>query len=1000
MNSEPIIRQIDHMTGDYWKSRISSQLHYLLQVGMSEKHALRSDIIKVAENLASRATKEGAVTRTLVLEAEQALADIPGVVERAKRYTLLLAGHAHIDMNWLWGWHETAALTVETVHTLLRLMEELPDFVFSQSQAAVYQILERYAPTLLDQVRHRINEGRWEVTATQWVEPDMNMPSGESQVRQLMEAKRYLTDLLGLAENSLDIAYLPDSFGHAATIPEIMVDGGVRYLYHCRGAADSHIYRWEAPSGRSLLAYREPRWYNEVVEPSMLKLVPDFCRAYNTSFALAVFGVGDHGGGPTIRDIQTARDMATWPVGPRIEFSSYRNFFTRLENEARDIPVVRGSRNAIFTGCYTSQSRIKRANKVSERSLYEAGLYATLARIVTRGGMGAIGTTTSAASALQDHGDTDSVLRRTALQEGWRRTLFNQFHDILPGTGIPDTREHALGSFQEAMAHALTVRNRALRVIAEHMAEPSASRSEHSERERPDSVHGWDTAVGAGPGFGAATFRAEPVGRDRGTIRLFRVFNSMAVQRYEAVEFTLWDWPADPALLEFVDESGTVLPHQVVEERSFYWSHHYTKVYVLVSVPGLGYTSVVARERTDPAVPDSTFHYHGVEEWLIETPRSLVLENRHLRAEFHEETLSLIGLLDKASGIDLINADTAGARMVLIDEEAKRMSSWLVGRHREQQGLVSRQGEAKLARSKSGLVSTLEYKLHVRDSEVRVTWRLTEGISRLDVRVEAEWREIGQESQSIPQLAFTVPVGYASKYYANDIPIGFETRGEMNQDFPAQSFVAAIPADGGSHSAAGAAGSSASPTLALASAGTYGYRVQDGLLTASLLRSSVDPDAYPEIGNRSFELSLLVTPTADLRSIHREVTRFLHPLQAISHRPTGSAPPTLPASHSFIELTAGTVVLTAVDLVDSAPNGTSGANTERQGEAAVLLRLFETDGVATTARLQCAFPVADARVESILGEEAPDAAASVEKENSVVVSIPAHRHVTLRLSLG
>ena len=129
-------------------------------------------------------------------------------------------------MNWMWSWHETVASTVATFQTMLKLMEEYPDFCFSQSQASVYQIIEEYAPELKESIQKRIQEGRWEVTASAWVETDKNMPSAESLLNHIRYTKKYLQESWGIDPQALNIDFSPDTFGHSANLPELDALGG------------------------------------------------------------------------------------------------------------------------------------------------------------------------------------------------------------------------------------------------------------------------------------------------------------------------------------------------------------------------------------------------------------------------------------------------------------------------------------------------------------------------------------------------------------------------------------------------------------------------------------------------------------------------------------------------------------------------------------------------------------------------------------------------------
>ena len=298
--------------------------------------------------------------------------------EEAKKFNMICAGHAHIDMNWMWGWNETVMVALDTFRTVLDLMDEYPDFTFSQSQASVYKILEDYAPEMLEEVKKRVKEGRWEVTASTWVEADKNMPNGESMARHILYTKRYLSRLLDIDPKVLNLDFEPDTFGHSQNVPEILHGGGIRYYYHCRGYEGPLLYKWLAPSGNYITVYREPLWYIAAISPDMVLYVPKFCTRHNMDTMLKVYGVGDHGGGPTRRDLERIKDMNTWPVFPRIRFGTFAEFYRLVDKVSHELPEIKGERNFVFTGCYTSQSRIKMANRVSEAALNEAEMFNTL----------------------------------------------------------------------------------------------------------------------------------------------------------------------------------------------------------------------------------------------------------------------------------------------------------------------------------------------------------------------------------------------------------------------------------------------------------------------------------------------------------------------------------------------------------------------------------------------------------------------------------------------
>ncbi len=454
----------------YWGDRIISQLEYANELSKLAGNQYDELIEQVISTLAERSQKGGAITQETALRGEETLQVLSPL---AKQQKLLCAGHAHIDMNWMWRWDETVAVTLDTFRTMLALLRDYPQFKFSQSQASVYQIVETYAPELLPEIKQRIHEGRWEVTASTWVEADKNLPNGESQARHLLLTRRYLRQLLDLKPENFSLDFEPDTFGHSANVPEILASAGVKYYYHCRGDKNPSLYRWLAPSGKSILAYLEPFWYLGYVDPSLARFVPSFCQQFGLDMALRVYGVGDHGGGPTRRDLQRILDMDTWPVFPTLRFGTFAEYFAQVEKIAGRLPEVKGEMNFVFTGCYSSQSRIKKANRLAEAALDVSERFCALA---------------ATSGAAYPH---------TAFTKAWRNTLFNQFHDIIPGSGVIDTREYALGLFQESLALANSQKMRAFQALL------PPEEIDHPQEGAPAV-----TSEGAGVGFGVEQYRS------------------------------------------------------------------------------------------------------------------------------------------------------------------------------------------------------------------------------------------------------------------------------------------------------------------------------------------------------------------------------------------------------------------------------------------------------------------------------------------------------------
>ena len=195
MTRKDKLKAIDtHRHEGRYAERICSELTYLDSLSNLRGGAYDSRVEQAADLLLSRIADDGVITASTVREVEASLADLSPA---AKSLTEIFVAHAHIDMNWQWGYNETATITVDTFRTMLELMREYPDFTYSQSQASVYRIVEENAPEMLEEIKQRAQEGRWEVSASTWVEADRNMSSGEAVARHHLYTLNYLPKLLG-----------------------------------------------------------------------------------------------------------------------------------------------------------------------------------------------------------------------------------------------------------------------------------------------------------------------------------------------------------------------------------------------------------------------------------------------------------------------------------------------------------------------------------------------------------------------------------------------------------------------------------------------------------------------------------------------------------------------------------------------------------------------------------------------------------------------------------
>ena len=855
-----------------------------------------------AAGVVAKALASGRLDRLdkAVGDAEAILAPVG---KTAKTYTIHCVGHAHIDMNWMWSWAETVACANDTFLTMLKLMDEFPDFCFTQSQASVYAILCDYNAERLEAVRRRVAEGRWEVAASHWVEGDKNIAAGEALARHLLYTRRFIKETLGLEADDVLIDWSPDTFGHAHTIPTIDSRGGVRHYYMCRGGADPKppVFWWQGPDGARILVNLETTWYNDHIGPHNAQAMLAFCAKTGIRDWMNVYGVGDHGGGPTRRDILRAIDMNTWPIFPAFGFSTTRRYFPLLEKHAQAWPVLDGELNYEFTGCYTSQAAIKHANRFGENYCLEAEAAAAVARR-------AVGRPVPA----------------EAIRESWINTLFGHFHDILPGSGNRMTREWQMGLFQRTAAATGIIKTESLRAIAAQ-ADTSFAGQAAPPDETPDRA---GTAIGGGPGRGTMLGGVTTAGHVTHGPRAFLAFNPTAWPRNEIVTATLWDVETgEPGAAKktFVVHTpdGKTLPAQRTDDGG-YWGHQYVDVAFPASVGALGYAACAVAEGDAPAPKGGVTCGGGFRGGEQQPVGDFTLENEHLAVAFDRHTGGIVRLLDKATGRDLASPDAPLALLEYVLERPRGMTAWVLGDPKEQR--------CPLAIDAFGpglagpYVASMVAKLKVNQSDVKVTYTLRAGQGQLDVAVEAHWVEIGGKETGVPALRMRFPLALAAAKARYEIPFGSIER-DLNrgQEVPALRW-----ADVTGKAPGGARGG-----MALLNDSKYGHSLDGSTLRLTLIRSTYEPDPLPEVGDHAIRMALVPhgkdLPVADLVRLG---AAFNHHLLIVS---TDVHAGRLPATASAVAAAPANVVVSSVR--------------PAQDDDAIIVHLFETAGKKTAAKV-------------------------------------------------
>ncbi|MET3141869.1 UNVERIFIED_ORG: alpha-mannosidase [Arthrobacter sp. UYEF10] len=349
------------------------------------------------------------------------LAEVLSRPAYASAHQLVATGHAHIDSAWLWPVRETIRKCARTFSNVVALMDEDPGFVFSCSSAQQLAWMKEFYPELFSRIREKVKAGQFVPVGGMWVESDTNMPGGEAMARQFIEGKNFFLDEFGVECRE---AWLPDSFGYSAALPQIVKSAGSRWFltqkisWNQVNRMPHHTFNWEGIDGTRLFTHFPPvDTYNaELSGRELAHAERNFRDHGHGNSSLVPFGYGDGGGGPTREMLAAASRTADLEGSPKVRVGSAESFFTQAEEEYSSLPVWVGEMYLeLHRGTYTSQAQTKRGNRRSEHLLREAELWCSTA-------------------AVRNPGSFEYPAAE--LKRLWRLVLLQQFHDILPGSSI------------------------------------------------------------------------------------------------------------------------------------------------------------------------------------------------------------------------------------------------------------------------------------------------------------------------------------------------------------------------------------------------------------------------------------------------------------------------------------------------------------------------------------------------------------------------------------
>lgn len=365
-----------------------------------------------------------------------------------ERNTYYLVGNAHLDPMWQWRWQEGSMEAKATLRSALDRMKEFPDFRFVCSSASIFQWVEEFAPEMFAEIKQRIQEKRFIIVGGWHVQPDCNLPSGEAFARHALYAQRYFKEAL---DTTATVGYCVDSFGHCATLPMILKNGGMDSYIFMRPRAEekemeSDVFDWIAPDGTSVLTYRiglYGAWF--ATSEELNKTIADLEDYTHSNLPMLPFfyGVGNHGGGPTIRHLELLEQYKKDHPEKELIYSDLQDFFDRIRSCGQPIPHYTGELQHHASGCYAAEPRVKAAIRRAESDLIAAESYGSLS------------------SAL-----CGKPSKNETFKNAWNAVCFCHFHDSMGGCSIKEAHDDTLDMLGMAKYAAAVEENNALQTIS------------------------------------------------------------------------------------------------------------------------------------------------------------------------------------------------------------------------------------------------------------------------------------------------------------------------------------------------------------------------------------------------------------------------------------------------------------------------------------------------------------------------------------------------------
>jgi len=851
------------------------------------------------------------------------------------RDTIHVVGHAHMDMNWLWTYSETMKMCNDNLRQAVAFMDEFPDYTMLQSQASVYRFVEMVDPPLFDLVKKYVKEGRLELAGGMWTEGDTNLSSGEAISRSFLLGQRYFQQQFG---QMAKIGWLPDNFGHISQLPQLLKQAGMDYYYFHRCKPYKGTFWWTGTDGSTVLCYANDTYNGRITQElkdEFQKITPDKNRL------LHITGIGDHGGGPTRREIELVHQLDNTRGYPAVKFSTVGNFFDKVSKEMNGRPTHRGEMQYIFEGCYTTVAEIKEGNRNSENSLYRSEFFNTLRWL---------------------QGDTYPA---SELRNLWTTVTFNQFHDILPGSAIYEANKEAIARYTEVQRISKELGDYAFRKMADEVKFQS------------------------GMGQPVVAYNLQPVSRK--TLVEAEVYSHESPATIRPVG---WGSYYGSKNITPVDKGQGNVPTVLVRDGS---GKTYPAQIVWAKTTPPGVTSKIQFVVDDfPAGGYKTFYVDTEKPGVYNNPipfNDNTFDTDYFRIKVDMSTGAIVSLVDKRTQTEFVRE---GGRLntlrITLEDRRGGMKSWVINRTVGEFNVTDIRS-VKLVENGPVRACIETEKAWGKSKFIERTY-IYRSYPRIDYDMEVHWLETGSRTEDSPMLRAVFPLALQDARFYSQVPFdiiespadgliggkplpeyisirndyGNVAEARDGQEVPAQKWVDVNNGKTG---------------IALINKTRYGHAYHKGDLKITLMRAAGEPDIYPNLGK--FNISYALYPHAgDWKSVvWQEGETFNVPVIA-------AEPPSLAIAKnratraeeaSFLAVAPANVSL-------------SGMKQSEEGNE-MIIRVVEIEGKETTATIALPVAAQSARRLSILELPLADASQPVVNGKNLTVKLKPNEVVTL-----